>query len=371
MSDIFISYARQDRPLAQSLARDLESKGFKVWWDAELVGSDDFQDVILAALSKARAAVVLWTAASVKSNFVRDEARFALHHKKLVAVKDAGIDILDIPFGFQGQHTDEIANRDQILRAIEKLGIRPAAAEPPQLGQGASASDWEAIRTTTDPSQLLAWLERNPAHDKRVDAFQLLRTMLNAEGSKSANGTSHPAMNPVRVSKWSAFASGLLLHTSVFQLSEQNKWRSIGASLSLVVLTALGLFAAGYAIMSVESYMIGNRHTAGDNWSRSATRVFILPLIALVLFIAARFARSFFSAFASQRDFVAASISGVVLGLMAGLCLLFAAMGAWAVAHGEWDPRSFPYEPMSFVAMFGIGVLYALVDMRRTFRAVR
>jgi TIR domain len=57
MSNVFISYARQDRSLAEGLARDLEGRGYRVWWDAELVGSDDFQDVILVALTKARAAI--------------------------------------------------------------------------------------------------------------------------------------------------------------------------------------------------------------------------------------------------------------------------------------------------------------------------
>ena len=78
MSDVFISYARQDRNFAEALAGDLEGRGYRVWWDAELVGSDDFQEVILAALARARATVVIWSKVSVKSHFVRDEARYAL-----------------------------------------------------------------------------------------------------------------------------------------------------------------------------------------------------------------------------------------------------------------------------------------------------
>src|SRR5215217_6055993 len=105
MADVFIAYAREDRLLAEGLATDLKARGYRVWWDAELVGSDDFYDVILEALRKARAAIVIWSKTSVKSRFVRDEARYALHHGKLVAVKDGSLDTLDIPFGFQGQHT--------------------------------------------------------------------------------------------------------------------------------------------------------------------------------------------------------------------------------------------------------------------------
>ena len=33
MSDIFISYAREDRPRAAAIARALEAQGWSVWWD--------------------------------------------------------------------------------------------------------------------------------------------------------------------------------------------------------------------------------------------------------------------------------------------------------------------------------------------------
>jgi TIR domain/Trypsin-like peptidase domain len=130
MSDIFISYARQDQMLAEELAQFLQSLGFPVWWDIELLGSDDFNDVIQAQLSKARAVIVIWSETSVKSTFVRDEARFALQHGKLVATKAPGLDLESIPFGFKGQHTDDIASHDKVVRAIERLGAQRAAAKP-------------------------------------------------------------------------------------------------------------------------------------------------------------------------------------------------------------------------------------------------
>src|SRR5262245_47098926 len=127
MADIFISYAREDRNLAMALAKDLEERGVSVWWDAELVGSDDFQEVILTALANAKAAIVMWTKASVKSRYVIDEARYALHHQKLVATKSSDLAILDIPFGFQSQHADDVSNLDNILKAASRLGVRAHA----------------------------------------------------------------------------------------------------------------------------------------------------------------------------------------------------------------------------------------------------
>jgi hypothetical protein len=124
MSDVVISYARQDQPLAKELAKHLQLLGFLVWWDIELLGCDDFNDVIHAKLLEARAVIVIWSSASVKSTFVRDEARLALKHRKLVATKARALNVDSIPFGFRGQHADDIDDYDKIVRAIEALGAR-------------------------------------------------------------------------------------------------------------------------------------------------------------------------------------------------------------------------------------------------------
>jgi len=126
MTDIFISYAREDSALGHDLADDLKKRGFLVWWDRELLSSDNFYEAILSALTAAKAVIVIWTKHSVRSLFVRDEARYALVHKKLVAIKSSELDHFDIPFGFQSQHTDNISERDRIIAAVMKLGAKPA-----------------------------------------------------------------------------------------------------------------------------------------------------------------------------------------------------------------------------------------------------
>jgi TIR domain-containing protein len=59
VADIFISYARPDRPAAERLAKLLIAKGYSVWWDTELLGSDDFRDVIHEELRAAKACIVI------------------------------------------------------------------------------------------------------------------------------------------------------------------------------------------------------------------------------------------------------------------------------------------------------------------------
>ena len=41
MADIFISYSKQDKALAEQLAGLLQEIGFSVWWDADLVPAED------------------------------------------------------------------------------------------------------------------------------------------------------------------------------------------------------------------------------------------------------------------------------------------------------------------------------------------
>jgi TIR domain len=74
MADIFISYSRPNRALTERLAKALESMGFTVWWDAEIVGGEEFKHEILEALRQARAAIIVWTKASLESDWVKYEA---------------------------------------------------------------------------------------------------------------------------------------------------------------------------------------------------------------------------------------------------------------------------------------------------------
>jgi TIR domain len=86
MSDIFISYKREEQPVARKLADALEKEGWSVWWDPKLRAGEHFDDVIEKALNEAKCVIVMWSNRSVKSRYVRDEATYALDQDKLVPV---------------------------------------------------------------------------------------------------------------------------------------------------------------------------------------------------------------------------------------------------------------------------------------------
>lgn len=103
---IFISYARADRPRVKPLADALLAQGFDVWWDALIEGGAGFAQMIEAKLEAADAVIVVWSAASVGSDWVRDEAAHARDRKRIVPVS---IDGTEAPLGFRQYHTVDLS----------------------------------------------------------------------------------------------------------------------------------------------------------------------------------------------------------------------------------------------------------------------
>lgn len=86
MADIFISYAREDVVRAQALAEAFVALGWLVWWDDSIRAGAPFDVVIDQQLDAASCVVVVWSTASVASNWVRAEASAADEQGKLVPV---------------------------------------------------------------------------------------------------------------------------------------------------------------------------------------------------------------------------------------------------------------------------------------------
>lgn len=98
---VFISYARPDRARVEPLAAALTAAGYDVWWDALIDGGAAFATTIEERLAGAGAIVVVWSAHSVASDWVRDEAAHARDRKRLAPVT---IDTTPPPLGFRQYH---------------------------------------------------------------------------------------------------------------------------------------------------------------------------------------------------------------------------------------------------------------------------
>src|SRR4029453_689346 len=94
MSDIFLSYASQDRSRVRPLINALERHGWSVWWDRRVLPGKSYDQVIEDALQSARCVVVVWSKVSVQSDWVRTEAEAARQRQILVPVLiDPGVHI--------------------------------------------------------------------------------------------------------------------------------------------------------------------------------------------------------------------------------------------------------------------------------------
>jgi hypothetical protein len=107
VSDIFISYASEDRERAAVVAKALQDLGWSVWWDRSIPTGKTFVEVIKAELEAARCAVVLWSQHSASSQWVQREARLAADQRKLFPVL---IEDMTPPWEFSELQACNLAN---------------------------------------------------------------------------------------------------------------------------------------------------------------------------------------------------------------------------------------------------------------------
>src|SRR5215475_15779758 len=144
MADIFVSYAKTDRPLASRLVAMLEAEGWSVWWDTSLGAADLYRDEIMKQLAAARAVITIWSPNSIKSDWVRAEAGRAKADGKLIPVKTSDVAYADIPLPFGEMHTENVGSTDLIRAAIVAQLAKPAV-KPSTFWQITSTFKYQAL----------------------------------------------------------------------------------------------------------------------------------------------------------------------------------------------------------------------------------
>ena len=152
MADVFVSYARSDKARVAPLVAAIEAKGWTVWWDPEIDAGQQFDDQIEAELQAAAAVVVVWTATSVGSRWVRGEAREAADRNILVPVR---FDTARLPMDVRAIHTIDLdswgedpssASFQDLARALEAMIARQRRAH-------VGAQSGAGITTPAAPTQ--------------------------------------------------------------------------------------------------------------------------------------------------------------------------------------------------------------------------
>jgi tetratricopeptide (TPR) repeat protein/TolB-like protein len=156
MAKVFLSYSRDDADKVAPLAAALESAGHTVWWDRHISAGDEFSGAIEEALESADVVVVAWTAASVRSAWVRDEAGSGRDRGRLVPVT---LDGCAPPLGFRQIHTIDLSswrgrpgssNLAPLKKAIAAKAGSPAAdPKPPRSAAAVLRRRWPASWVAT------------------------------------------------------------------------------------------------------------------------------------------------------------------------------------------------------------------------------
>ena len=128
MAKLFLSYSRRDAAKASRFTQWLEREGHQVWRDEDDIGGGaSFSSEIEKALKDCDVVLVLWSADSVQSAWVKDEAAFGRDVSKLIPFS---LDGTEPPLGFrQFQSIDvsrwrgrgELPNAERTRHAIARI----------------------------------------------------------------------------------------------------------------------------------------------------------------------------------------------------------------------------------------------------------
>lgn len=139
MAKLFLSYSRTDEARARAFCDWLQREGHDVWRDEDDIGGGaSFSSEIEAALKDCEAVLVLWSAESVQSAWVRDEAGFGRDAHKLIPFS---LDGTEPPLGFRQFQSINLSRwkgrgdpqeAERIRRSIARVtGLGLVATPPP------------------------------------------------------------------------------------------------------------------------------------------------------------------------------------------------------------------------------------------------
>ncbi len=239
MADVFVSYSRQDKARAAQFVQLLEGYGWDVFWDQETRAGTIWPKVLEDELGLARCLLVLWTANSVASRWVRIEAYEALQNDKLLPVR---LENVKPPMEFRQTQTFDLLGwtgdpndprLDHLIAdfcVLTKLGPRKGTIGPATLNvvrtlvpTTLGASTWQAPATLSGapdfsghvvptyrsvglaaPTLVPAEQEREAAHEteqsKAVDsAIRVDTVSLRVPATPTMGGYSTTATEPRQV----------------------------------------------------------------------------------------------------------------------------------------------------------------------------
>ena len=179
MADVFLSYARTERAIAEPIKDRLEALGLTVFFDVEgLDGGDLFPDVLDQEVKSAGAVVSCWSPHALTRPWVKAECRIGMARDVLVPVAIKPLGVMDVPVEFSGvNYVDLTALNDNpddenwslLVRSLANTLNRPDLLRQELRAREHSPSVEDAMRAEMDElrRQMEDMRRANSPHEER------------------------------------------------------------------------------------------------------------------------------------------------------------------------------------------------------------
>lgn len=190
MTDVFISYKREERSRCVAIYTALVDLKLAVWFDAHIEPGTDFDREIEREVRGAKAVLVLWSSLAADSDWIRAEARTGRQNERLVAAR---LDDCLPPLEFASVQAVDLFDRHdfqsgegwrQIVARIGRLAGRPGLGDYVRCEQEADAGLWRG------------WIAANPADTLVGRAMQRLALLEQRAAGAPAQTAGDPPADP-------------------------------------------------------------------------------------------------------------------------------------------------------------------------------
>lgn len=150
MTDVFISYKREERARCVAIYNALVDLKLSVWFDAHIEPGTSFDREIEREVRTAKAILVLWSELACDSDWIRAEARTGKQGERLVAARlddclppleFASVQAVDL---FDASNFQSGEGWPQIVGRIGRLAGREGLGDFVRCEQAADAAKWQA-----------------------------------------------------------------------------------------------------------------------------------------------------------------------------------------------------------------------------------
>ena len=281
---LFLSYSREDEAYARRLASTLEHVGYTIWWDALIQGGAAYSRSISEALETADAVIVLWSARSVESDWVRDEAGQGRDRRRLVPLSIDGskpplgfrqYQVIDIGHWHGRRNAPEIAAIDRAIKSVLDNGeAAPAPNAPKATGsisrRGMMVGGSAAAVAIAGGGAWLAW-DRGLIGDSDAPLTIAVLPFRNLSGDRSQDYFSQGLTEEVRTALARIQPLRVLAGTSSEEADQHGgDWKAIAADLSVGYLLSGSVQRVGDTVRIAMNLVDGK--TGFSRWSQSVDR---------------------------------------------------------------------------------------------------